>query len=39
MGNAKKLAHIPKLRVGQYLFLFNMIYSLKFSLIYCKFLM
>ena len=39
MGNTKKLFHIPKQRVGQYLFLFDTRYYLKVSLIYCKFLM
>ena len=40
MANAKKtLTHIPKLRVVQYLFLSEIRYYLKFSLIYSKFLL
>ena len=34
----KTVIHIPKLRVGQYLFLFDICYYLKVSLIYSKFL-
>ena len=39
MGNAKKtVIHIPKLRVGRYLFLFDVRQFLKISQIYSKFL-
>ena len=39
MGNAKKtVIHVPKLRVGQYLFFFDICYYLQISLIYSKFL-
>ena len=39
MGNTKKtVIHIPKLRVGQYLLLFDVGYYLKVSLICSKFL-
>ena len=39
MGDAEKtVIHIPKLRVGQYLLLFDIRYYLKISQICCKFL-
>ena len=39
MGNAKKkLIHIPKLRIGQYLLLCDLRYYLQISLIYSKFM-
>ena len=39
MGNAEKTTiHIPKLSVGQYLFLFDIGYFLKILLTYSKFL-
>ena len=40
MGNGKKKTgiHIPKLRVGQYLFLFDIRYYFKISLTCSKFL-
>ena len=38
MGNTNEtLIHIPKLRAGQYFFLFHIRYYLKISLIYNKF--
>ena len=37
-GNAKKtVIHIPKLRFTQYLFVFDISYYLKVSMIYSKF--